>query len=176
MQNYLDINIWWDYYLDENKKVLPNIYLKELRKRGDVYLWDNTFSNLNFYYDNLKNKYIDKLYDNLNIRNDNINFNLDDININKIAIDIYNNVKQKYKEHKFVVIGHGLSGLIAKYFLELYYKNCLLCVCMNITHYNYDFISELKFTLPLLTCKKFKSSDFFDWLRYLHSTYFILLL
>ena len=143
LQNYSDINIWWNYFLNEKKNNLPNTFLKELQNIGDVYLWDNKFSNLNYYCDNSKEKNLDKLYDKLKIRNDNINFKLDDININKISIDIYNNVKQKYNEHKFIVIGHGLSGLIAKYFSELYYNDCLLCVCMNSTHYNYDFIKEL---------------------------------
>lgn len=140
-QNYGDINIWWNYSIDEKKKLLKIPFIYELNKLGDIYIWNNIFGNLNYHYDD---EVFNNIYKNFKMNDKNIDFNLNDINLKNISEKVYNDVKNKYDKHKFIVIGHGLSGLIAKYFSETYLNDCLLCICINSFHYNIDFIDDFK--------------------------------
>ena len=85
-----NIKIW-----NENTK---SKFLDRLKTLGDVYVYQDKSYNI-IHYDLSDKKHLEY--------NNDINFDLSYIKVNNYVKMIYDNINKKYKNHKYIPIGHS---------------------------------------------------------------------
>ena len=138
--------LWWEYAFEGTANIRKLDFLDNLKKIGNVYSFNLTWFNINYYGtpENKKEKLIwKKIYDKYKEHTSNINFKLEDLDYKNICKFIYNNVIKKYGNNKkYIVIGHSYGGPIGLLFSKLYKNKCKLCVCIDNPPYHLDFYNK----------------------------------
>ena len=109
-----NIKIW-----NENTK---SKFLDRLKTLGDVYVYQDKSHNI-IHYDLSDKKHLEY--------NNDINFDLSYIKVNNYVKMIYDDINKKYKNYKYIPIGHSGGGLMALYFSQIYYHNCIHCILLD---------------------------------------------
>lgn len=146
-------NLYWQYDADKTPKTAKlrkNDFLTNLEKIGDVYTFNSTFFNVDYYYVPEKEKQRNiwkKIYEKYEPHTSNIDFTLEDLSFKNICENVYKNVVEKYgKNRKYIAIGHSYGGSIALLFSKLYKNECQLVALIDNPPHTLDFFKKYENT------------------------------
>jgi hypothetical protein len=71
-------------------------------------------------------------------------FKIEDLDFKNICNKIYNDVKKKYGNNKYILIGHSYGGALAHTFSKLYQKECVMACYIDSPPYLINYIKKYK--------------------------------
>ena len=141
---FLSSNLWWNYTINDNRKLKKINFLKKLKNIGETFKFNQPFFNVIYYKTpNNKEEKLQKIDEKYKEFSSDVNFLLEDLDYKNICTNIYNTVKNKYGNNKkYIVIGHSYGGTLALLFSKLYKDECVLCCCIDNPPYVMDFYKK----------------------------------
>lgn len=134
INGFASSKLWWQYTYENSATLRKLDFLDNLKKLGTVYTFNQPFFNIDYYGTPDKKSEIliwKKIYKKYKPCSSNINFTLEDLDYHNICNKIYNNVKAKYGNQKYIVIGHSYGGTLALVFSKMFSSDCLFCCCID---------------------------------------------
>ncbi len=134
INGFASSKLWWQYTYENSATLRKLDFLDKLKQLGTVYTFNQPFFNIDYYGTPDKKSEViiwKKIYKKYKPCSSNINFTLEDLDYQNICSNIYNKVKTKYGNRKYIVIGHSYGGTLALQFSKMFKSDILFCCCID---------------------------------------------